>query len=211
MALIAKASGGSIAPQLEEGVYTGVCTRLIDLGEQFNEKFGKINHRVKIGWDIAGEKIQLTDGTEVNRTMYKEYTLSLHDRSGLRRDLQSWRGKSFTQEELDGFDLKQILGVPCQIQIIHNDKGYADISAIMAMPKGIPKPLGEYPQIYFDLDDSVTFSEYEGLPDWIKDSIKNAVKLSETQFGKYLSEKGEIVPYTDGYTDMDANEDDLPF
>lgn len=211
MALIAKASGGSIAPQLEEGVYTGICTRLIDLGEQFNEKFGKINHRIKIGWDIAGEKIQLPDGTEVNRTMHKEYTLSLHDRSGLRRDLQSWRGKSFTQEELDGFDLKQILGKPCQIQIIHNDKGYADISAIMAMPKGIPKPEGEYARIYFDLDDSGTFSEYDSLPDWIKDSVKNAVKLSDTQFGKYLFEKGEITLNDDTFTDLDDNEDELPF
>lgn len=212
MALIAKASGGSIAPQLEEGVYTGICTRLIDIGEQFNDKYGKINHRIKIGWDIVGETIQLADGSEVNRTMHKEYTLSLHDRSALRKDLQAWRGKAFTQDELEGFDLKQILGAPCQLQIIHNDKKYADIATIMAMPKGMPKPEGDYPQIYFDIEDSETFSDYEKLPDWIKDNIKNAVKLSETPFGKYLVEKGEAPPNMDGFSDLDdVDEDDLPF
>ena len=49
----------------------------------------------------------------------KEYTLSLSSKSNLYKDLVSWRGKPFTEEELEGFDLSKLLGKPCQIQIIH--------------------------------------------------------------------------------------------
>lgn len=215
MAIIAKAGGGSSTPPLEEGIYTGVCTRLIDLGQQFSEKYGKLSRRIMLGWDIAGEHIELSDGEKANRNMYNEYTTSLHEKSALRKDLQAWRGKAFTQEELDGFDLKQILGVPCQLQVIHNERNgntYANISAIMAIPKGMPKPEGDYPQIYFDLDDNSTFSEYERIPDWIKDKIKQATNLTSTGFEEYLQNKNGAGNTPEGYTDIDdVNEDDLPF
>jgi len=35
----------------------------------------------------------------------KRYTMSLGEQSTLRKDLESWRGKKFTPEELQGFDL----------------------------------------------------------------------------------------------------------
>ena len=89
--LIAKSSGGSSITPLDEGVYVGICTWLIDLGEQRNQKFDKVSHRVIFMWDIVGETVRINDKEE-SRTMNREYTLSLHERSGLRKDLQAWRG-----------------------------------------------------------------------------------------------------------------------
>ncbi|MHA1379626.1 MAG: hypothetical protein ACTSRG_14730 [Candidatus Helarchaeota archaeon] len=47
--------------------------------------------------------------------------MSLHAKATMRKFLESWRGKKFTKEELEGFDLQKILGKPCQLQIIHSD------------------------------------------------------------------------------------------
>ena len=69
------------------------------------------------------------------------YTLSLHENAALRRDLQSWRGRAFTETELAGFDLKTVLGVPCMITLVHSPDGkYANIQAVAGLPKGMEAP-----------------------------------------------------------------------
>ena len=35
----------------------------------------------------------------------KDYKNSLHEKAGLRKDLEAWRGRRFTDAELAGFDL----------------------------------------------------------------------------------------------------------
>lgn len=208
MEFIVKNEGSAIEP-LNEGLYTGVCTKLVDLGWQYNEKYDKKQHKLMIGWDIAGEKIELSDGQKVNRTMWKEYSTSLGEKSRLRQDLQSWRGKAFTLTELAGFNLCQILGTACQIQIIHTERNgttYANISTIISLPKGMLPPEGDYPAVFFNLDDTRTFDEFHTLPSWIQDKIKNSEDYAKCGL-KQLVEKASDIE--DDYFDVD--DDDLPF
>ncbi len=214
MEFIVKANEGSSIEPLDEGLYTGVCTKLIDLGWQYSEKYDKRYHKIMLGWDIAGEKIELSTGERVNRTMWKEYSMSLGDKSTLRKDLQSWRGKAFTIQELAGFDLCQILGAPCQIQIIHTEKNgnkYANISAIIAMPKGMSKPEGDYNTTIFNMDYTDTFREFESLPTWIQDKIKNADNYESSGLKAVIETPTSYSDdEPDDYSDLD-DEDDLPF
>ncbi len=207
MALIAKqGTGANIAP-LEEGIYTGVCSWLIDLGEQMNKQFNKISHKIMLIWDIAGEKITI-NGDELNRTVNREYSLSLHEKSGLRKDLQAWRGKAFSAEELEGFNLVNILGKPCQIQIIHEEKDghkYARIGGIMAMSKGMTMPEGEYPSYIFDLTEKETWQNFRKLPEWIQKKIKEAENYEASQFAEYQRMDEGFMPLEDG------DDEDLPF
>lgn len=140
MGLIAKETGGSfeLAPQ---GTHSAVCVRVIDLGMQINKTTSKPERKVVIVWEIDAEMVD-------NRPfiVQKRYTLSLHKKANLRADLQSWRGRPFTDEELAGFDLKNVLGKPCLLNVIHSDSGeYANIASISQLPKGMPglKPTGE--------------------------------------------------------------------
>ena len=52
----------------------------------------------------------------------RRYSLSLHEKSSLRRDLESWRGRAFTQEELRGFDLEVLIGVGCLVSVVHEQR-----------------------------------------------------------------------------------------
>ena len=99
MAIIAKAGSENKIKPLEAGTYLAVCSGLIDLGIQYNEKFDKKIHKVLIIWDIVDEFIEV-DGKKQPRKLSKEYGLSLHKKAALRKDLEAWRNKTFTEQEL---------------------------------------------------------------------------------------------------------------
>ena len=139
----------------------------------------------------AKEKYVNDEGEEKCRTMSKEYTLSLHEKSALTKVLEAWRGAKFTEEELAGFDLNKILGKPCQIQVIHTVKGdntYSNIAAIMALPKGM-KVDAPTETLVYDLDDAKAVENIVLLPEWIqkkvmesetwKEKTKNTVNASQ--------------------------------
>jgi hypothetical protein len=204
MSLIAKASGGTRVPPIDEGSYVAVCCGIVDLGEQENKKYGTTRPQVCIMWEIVGETVTI-DGEKSLEQWQMFYTNSLHDRSGLRKDLKSWRGREFTEEELAGFNLANIIGVPCMLQVIHNvtDNGvYANIASIMSLPKGTPRPKLTLSPVVFDIDTS-SEKELEELPEWIATKIKESESWKNRKLDK-LAGKVEDLPDAD-------DEDDLPF
>lgn len=141
MAIIAKASGSSFVP-CPEGAHAAVCVDVVDLGELEVTWGGtkKKQHKIRIVWQIAEV---MADNKPYLAS--KRYTLSLHEKAGLRKDLESWRGKAFTEPELQGFDVEAVLSVPCLINVMHqksqtNGETYANVTAVMRLPKGMEAP-----------------------------------------------------------------------
>lgn len=206
MSIIAReGNAGSGYTPMPEGTYLAVCTHLIDLGIQHSEKYGKSAHKVQLGWEIPGETVEL-EGDVVNRVIWGEYTTSLHEKSKLRQILQSWRGRAFSTDELGGFDMINILGKPCQVQIIHqksadNTKTYASIAGIMAVPKGT-RVEAQGSTIYFDMTEPNTFVLFSLLPEFIKNKIRQAENY----------EASGLKGFEDSFASDDAAEPDrLPF
>jgi hypothetical protein len=142
MPIIAKNTGTFIpAP---EGLHPAVCVDVVDLGLK-DSPWGQ-KRKVRIVWEIAE---RMKDGKPFIAS--KQYTLSLHDKSSLHKDLRSWRGQPFTAEELEGFDLEKVLGVPCQILIVHQEKDgsvYGNVQAVTkADRKHVLKPSGQYVRV----------------------------------------------------------------
>ena len=106
MGLIAKNTGGGDHKPPPEGTHTAICVKIIDIGTQYSNFYGKSKHKVIIGWELPNAKDD--EGEPV--IAWKRYTLSLHENAALRGHLEAWRGKSFSNEELEGFHLKNILG-----------------------------------------------------------------------------------------------------
>ena len=128
MAIIAKAPDSKFTPA-PEGLHQAVCVDVHDLGMQQTPWGDK--HKVLLVWQLeqvdeeAGKRFQVR----------KNYTLSLSEKANLRRDLECWRGRKFTEQELQGFDLEKLLNVNCQLQVVHNlsDDGkiFANVQAIV--------------------------------------------------------------------------------
>ena len=172
-------SGPSIAP-VEEGTHLGVCSMLIDLGLQYSEMYKKSSRKVLIGWELPDETIEI-DGEMKPRVLSKRYTANLSEKSNLRKDLASWRGRDFTPEELKAFDLKNIVGASCLITVIHSKNGektYANIQSIVKLPKGMPKGTLSEPPVIFDLDNDPV-EKVDDLPGWIAEIIKKSESYQE--------------------------------
>jgi hypothetical protein len=138
--------GRSYAPA-PEGPHQAVCVDVIDLGlitsNFIDEKTGqkKVQHKVDVAWQI-GEKRD--DGKRF--VVYKRYTLSIHEKATLRKDLESWRGRPFTEAELKRFDVESVIGANALINVQHNTKDgktYANVVSVMPIIKGMPKMVAE--------------------------------------------------------------------
>lgn len=184
--MLTVSAGNSGIPPIEAGTYPAVCYGLVDLGEQYSEAYEKWTRKVMLMWELPTEKIELGD-YPVSRTITQKYTASLNERAALRRDLAAWRGRDFTDEELRCFDLRSIVGAPCMLNIIHreyNGNTYANISAIMKMPKGMQVEKGTLEKIVFDLDTDPLNLIDEKLPEWVGKQIKESRQYKERAFGK---------------------------
>lgn len=175
MGLTAKDKGGRDFEPVEEGLHHAICYGVIDIGTQFNSKFGKWVHQCYITFELPEQRIKI-DGRDMPRAISKKFTVSLHEKAELRKYLQTWRGKAFSQEELQGFDIKNLIGVNCFIQIIHsqkNDKTFANIAGIIPLPKGTVKRELENERVYFSFEDGMV-NIPANTPGWIADQIKSA-------------------------------------
>lgn len=215
MSMIVKENGGVDIPKLEAGVYTAYSSMLVDLGVQRSEKFNKDTRKFRIVWTIMNEEVEI-NGEKIPRTISKEYSFSLNEKSSLRKDLQAWRGQPFTEEELLGFDLKNILNKACQLQIIvenRDEKSFNNIAGIMALPKGTSVQVPVSGKI-FDTENPETWNYYDELPKFMQDRIKQSInKLPELDkfIEDYENAKKEQESTEVSDDDILAPKDDLPF
>lgn len=133
------------------GMFAARCYQVIDLGTHFDERWGKSKHLVRIVFETS-EK--MADGRPFS--IGTRYTMSHHEKSQLRKDLESWYGKTFDSAALDregGFDLFKILGRAAMLNISHSADGkYANIKSINPVPKGMPVPEAVNEPLIFDIE-----------------------------------------------------------
>ena len=160
------------------GTHHAVCYGVIAVGTQPSEKFTP-RPKIIVCFEIPSERITIKD-QDLPRGISKRYTLSLNEKSNLRKDLQSWRGKPFTPTELDGFDVSKVIGSNCLISVLHSDRAgavYADISGISALPRQMASVRPENQPLYFNLIEAIDLAKKTGnteinwpseLPPWVQ-------------------------------------------
>lgn len=137
MAIIARDNRPDMEPA-PEGLHPAVCVDVVDLGLVKSTFDGKTSerHMVRLVWQIEEE-----DSKGRRFTPIQQYTLSLNEKAKLRQHLEAWRGKKFTKEELDGFDLERLIGVSCQLQTVQNiatnGRTYSNVQAIVPLGRGM--------------------------------------------------------------------------
>lgn len=207
--MIVSSTGGDFKP-IPEGTYVATCVRIIDIGTQITTFQGadKLQRKVLVAWEVPDEMVEY-EGEKRPALIMQRYTASLSDKATLRKHLEAWRGKRFTDDELKGFDLRNVLGKSCQIQVLHSENGaYANVAAIMAMPKGLASPTAHHPLIHFSLDEG-EFSEgvYDGLSDKLKAQISNSPEY-KARTGQIPDRPGERPREDFAHADLD---DEIPF
>jgi len=161
----------------QAGNHPARCYQVIDLGIQTSEYSGEIKTQPKVRLGFELPRLLMENGKPF--VLGTTLTLSLHPKAKLRILLESWRGRVFTEEELGGFDLFNILGVAAMVNVTHNTKGeqtYANIEAIAPMPAGLHCPPAVNEPVKFSIDE---FDEavYAAFPEWLRKKINATGQL----------------------------------
>lgn len=195
------------------GMHLARCYRIVDLGTQKSEYMGQVKylHKLMIGWEIhgaddKGNPLKMMDGRPF--AIFKNYTLSWSEKANLRLDLQSWRGKPFTQEEMRRFDLKNVLGAWCMINVIEragqDGKMYTNVNGVTPVPaiikqNGLPAAVNKNELFNLSEPDMAMFNSFsdhlkkkiEASPEWQKRTQSEPA----SQEPEYLGEPADDIPF----------------
>lgn len=176
------------------------CWQIVDFGTQEGNYQGKptLRHQVQIGWELPD--LLMKDGRCFSQ--FVTYTWSMGEKANLRKDLESWRGKPFTEEDFRGpdrFNIKKLIGVGCLMNIVHKTsedgtKTYANVRAISPLPKGFsapPEPVNK--PVYLGLDkDHWDVETFKSLPEWMQQKIEKSPEGKAILLGKSPEPKKTI-------------------
>jgi len=196
-------------PQVPPGTHLAVCYRVVDLGTQPDTGFGS-KEKLCIFFELPHERITIKDAAghdkEVPMGMSRFYSKTLGKRSNLRKDLEAWRGRAFTKEELDGFDLSAILGKACQLQVADNGEGKSQIVAVVGVPKGTSVPPASNPIMEYSISEGKDSAKYKILPEWVRtmcdaciewqpESEKTSTPMHDAPAGEPVADDSDLVPF----------------
>ena len=179
-----------------EGVHPAICIAILDLGTQ-TSKYGA-QRQVRIMHELPFSL--MADGKP--HITLRNYNATLGKGSDLRRDLESWRGKAFSEKEAEEFDLYNLLGKQCQINYTPGKDGDGMfVTGIMPIPRRPDgKPMIDMPsethnalkflELSFDrFDDKV----FDSLSDKTRQKIADSPEFKRL-FPRGLWAKGQSAP-----------------
>jgi hypothetical protein len=175
-----------------EGVHVAVCVDVIDLGmrvETFQGQHPRLTPKLAIVYQVD----ELNPDTGKRFELNVEKTASMNERAGLRKWLEAWRGKPYTEEQAKaGIKLDKMVGACGLLTVAHKQsrqgRTYANAANITPLPKGTT---------------GIEADRYERAPFWEE---RKAQYLREAQDFLATQAQQPPAPRAD-----DGDEDDLPF
>jgi|TARA_X000001388_G_scaffold56033_1_gene41273 hypothetical protein len=151
MSIIATTSSSDKFVGVSTGVHKARCVRMIDLGTQRSEYQGEVSwkRQILVSWEVPSELSNSGEPLLIS----KFYTLSLHEKSNLGKDLTAWRGRAFTELEKQQFDITALLGVPCMLNIVEGRNGNTKVGSVMPLPKNDTLEPQFHENLQFSIDD----------------------------------------------------------
>lgn len=154
------------------GTFVSRCYRFIDMGTQQTTDFNgavKHVHQVRLSWELPTELMEKGSNAGKPFSMTQTFTWSMHEKANLRKLLETWRGKKFTDADFgdNGFNTRKLIGVSCTMSIVHKEKKDgttgSKISAITPIMKGMECPPQVNESLYFSFDEAMSKPEHERI------------------------------------------------
>lgn len=196
-----KSEGGNFETT-PAGTFPARCYRFLDLGSHEQTYQGEskgLKRLVMVGFELPTELMETGEYAGKPFTIHKRYTWSTHEKATMRKDLESWRGRKFNDSDFGpgGFDVRNLIGVPCTLSISHSEKDgstYANITGIGPLMKGLNMPEAINKGVFLSLEPRLFDREvYEGLSDKLKAFISDTPEYRSIFGGKqtsYAEQKG---------------------
>lgn len=177
------------------------CVDVIDLGEAVitypNSPSYLAQKAVLVFW--TGKR-DIASGQVTN--VHMEFTLSMGKKANLRAFLESWRGKSYTDDQAkEGVPVDKLYGAPALIAVEHkeaksSDRKYARVRSVSPLPEEMKGSLPKVEDIEYTRDEW-----------WTKK--REAIATETKKFREAIG-----APTEDNFEEFPAaqeGDDDLPF
>lgn len=197
----------------EAGATVGVLFSIVDMGhlETNWDNQRKWTPKVRFTFELPDqtdeyEVVENGKTTKIQKPMVVsiEQTRSLGEKASLRKLLEQWRGQTFTSKELQAFSLKNLLGKPAMLTLIHKTsqqgRQYCAIAGASKLPKSMKAPASTINDtIYYEIEEGEG-GQFNDMPDWLQEKIRASKEFANTA-GKPTAIKSEL--------DADGNQ--VPF
>jgi len=166
---------------IPQGPHVATAFAVIGVGMQ-ETTYGPRN-RVYVGWEIHDERFQWEkDGAEndIPASIWRAYNVSMHKNATLREDVEAWMGKTMTKEEVQTFDLFDLVGRPCQLTIEHSSVGdriFNNVKSVNQLMRGVDVPPLESDEIRYLQPHEL--ADWNLVPDFIRKKVEAQVKPEE--------------------------------
>jgi hypothetical protein len=232
MSIIAQPStnnngGGQTVPA---GTHVARCYQIIHIGTILDTYQGeeKLVNKVRIVFELPMETADFGKG-EQPFSIGRDFTLSMHEKSGLRAFVQGWLGKSMSDGEANKFDIATLLGKEGMLNVMHRTantgRTYADIKGASPLVKGMTCPPLVNSAFLLDYDSEDFDLRFKMLPEWLQNKVSSSKEFSDRldraadqmNKAKQMLEKSGLVQSADEqyYKSSDGiktdDTEDLPF
>lgn len=186
------------------GSHFAVCDMVVDVGLQ--ETFFGTKPQAYLRFEVPAERWEYEkDGKKMEGpgVIGNFYTASMSSKANLRKFLEGWRGKKFTEAEASAFDISSVLGKACLLNVQESTKGdktYSNIVSAAPIMKGMEPPRAELPLLLYYPGKEEMFAQ---LPEWIRKKIENQVPEPDAQ-------EPEIQRGDTSFNNLEITDDDLP-
>lgn len=178
--IMADAKSGKEYKPCPPGTHLGSCFQVVDIGTNSGEWMGKMRNRrcVRLVFEVSEELMESGKPFSLGR----KYTLSLNKKAVLRAHLESWRGRPFTEQELLGFDISSLLGVPCLITVTNEpskddpSRMYASIQNISGLVKGMKKVPLVNQLLCYSVSQGRSHPTFSQLPEWLQKECEGCLE-----------------------------------
>lgn len=212
----AKSGGDFVRP--EPGTHPARCYAVIDLGTHTETtQFGiKTNRKIQISWELP-EETHVFDEKKGPQpfSVHKRYNFTMGAKATLQVDLESWRAKKFTPEDIENFEIKKLVGKPCVLSLQEsesNGKTYTNVKSVSPPMKGQAVKPGVNKQVYYD----VTMGQndvFDSIPEFLQKYIATCEEWSGSPDDDGKSDDNFLggIDKEENSTAATPKDDDLPF
>lgn len=187
------------------GTHVSRCYSMVSIGTQkslnpqYTPKF-----QVILFFEIPGETI--TVGGETRPMVISEwlncYLGSATKPSKTRTLIESWRGRPFSEQELAGFNIANVVGAPCLLNVMHEvkaGKSREKIASITPLPKGMVCPPQFHKSVVYEIEQGRD-AVFQALPPWVQKKIEACEEWNHTPAADEPAtvaedNKGDDIPF----------------
>jgi len=220
MSIIAQQTNNGGGQTVPAGTHVARCYQIIHIGTIVDTYQGeeKLVNKVRLVFELPLETADFGKG-EQPFSIGRDFTLSMHEKSGLRAFVQSWLGKSMSDSDASKFDIGTLLGKEAMVSVMHRTantgRTYADLKGASPLAKGMTCPPQVNASFVLDFDSEDFDLRFKMLPEWLQNKVSSSQQFSDRldkaadQMNKakaMLEQSGLAEP-----TSSTDDTDDMPF